>query len=485
MSELRDKTISGMFWSFLDNFAVLGIQFIAGIILARILSPAEFGLVGMLAIFIAISQTFVDSGLSQALIRKKAATESDYTTAFVFNIFVGVLLYLMLYFSADLIVEFFHEPRLKPMVRVLGLSVIVNSFQVIQRAILIKRINFKLQMRISILAAVSSGVVSIAMAYSGYGVWSLVVKVLMSASVSTILLWVFNAWRPSESASLASFKELFAFGSRLLASSLIGKVYDNIYLLIIGRYFSAAELGYYTQAFQFQRLPSQNLTMVIQRVSFPVLADLQDDKIKLLINYKRLIRTSFMLTSILMLGMAAVARPMILVLLGEKWLQSVVYLQLLCFGAIFYPLHALNLNMLNVKGRSDLFLRLEILKKLMAIPIIFIGIKYGIPQMIIGLSFSSMIGYILNSWWSGKLIGYSTLQQIKDILPYLGVALTSSFLALSVSIIPFSSLWMLLVTQLTVGITVSISILEMFNLIAYIELKQIIHEKLVNVRRKK
>jgi O-antigen/teichoic acid export membrane protein len=477
LTSLKQKTISGFLWSFIDSFTNLSIQFIVGIILARLLSPKEFGLVGMLTIFIAVSQSFINSGFSQALIRKKDPSREDYSTVFYFNLAVGIVCFFVLYLCAGLIGRFFKEPQLKPLIQVLGFTLIINSFTIIQQTILTRRIDFKLQAKISIISSVVSGVVGIGMAFAGYGVWSLVIKTITMYAITSILLWFWNKWKPVLIFSIQSFKELFSFGSKLLLSGLIDTVYSNVYYLIIGKYFSAQELGYYTRADQFKTLPSSNLTSVIQRVSYPVLSSIKEDIPKLKEAYKKLIRSTMLICFVLMLGMAAIAKPMILTLIGEKWEPCVIYLQLLCFVGMFYPLHALNLNMLQVKGRSDLFLRLEIIKKSLAIPIIIIGIIWGIKVMILGMIVNTLIAYYLNSYWSGSLIGYSFLEQIKDILPsFLLAVCMSSVVFVCGLLIPLSPL-PLFVIQLITGVLITIGLCETLHNKDYIYIKDIVKDK--------
>ncbi len=475
---LKQKTISGLIWSFIDSFANQGIQFIVGILLARILSPREFGLIGTLAIFIALSQSFVDSGFTHALIRKRDCTQTDYSTVFYFNLVAGILLYLILFFFAGSISVFFNEPQLELLLQVLGFGLILNAFGMIQRTILTKNINFKFQTRVSVIASTLSGIIAISMAYNGFGVWSLVALTLSRFGFSSILLWIWTKWKPSLIFSKNSFKELFSFGSKLLFSGLIDTAYRNIYFLIIGKFFSMVELGYYTRADQFQALPSQQLTGIIDRVSYPILSTIQEDVKKLRMAYKNIIKSTMFVTFVLMLGMVAIAKPMIVTLIGEQWLPSVIYLQMLCFAGMFYPLHALNLNMLKVQGRSDLFLRLEIIKKILAIPIIIIGIIYGIKIMILGMIVHTIIAYFINSFWSGKFIGYSTVEQIKDILPSFVLALTVAVVILMLgNIIDLANIW-ILVTQITVGAVLTIILAEIFRLNSYLYIKEIIFNKL-------
>lgn len=475
---LKQKTVSGLLWSFVDTFAGQGISFIVGIVLARILSPREFGLIGMITIFIAISQSFIDSGFSQALIRKKDCSSEDYSTVFYFNLATGILFFAGLFFAAPAISNFFHEPALKSIVQVLGLILIINSVTIIQSTILTKRIDFKLQAQISVIASIISGAIAITLALLNYGVWSLVALQLSKQAINSFFLWLWNNWKPIFVFSKSSFYELFGFGSKLLLSGLIDTAYRNIYYLIIGKYFSAVELGFYTRADQFQALPSSNLNTIISRVSYPVLASIKDDIPRLKKNYRKLIKSTMFLSFILMMGMAAISKPMIITLIGIKWLPSAIYLQLLCFVGMLYPLHAINLNMLNVQGRSDLFLRLEILKKILAVPIIFLAIFMGIKAMIIGMFVLSLIAFYLNSYWSGKLIGYSSIQQVKDILPSFFLAFIVNVTVFSIGFLGITSSLLLLLIQIITGGFLTILICEGIKFRDYLYIKNIVLDKL-------
>ena len=475
---LKEKTVNGLFWSLIDNFANLGVQFVVGIILARILSPEEFGLIGMLTIFIAVSQSFIDSGFSSALIRKKDCTQNDYSTVFFFNLAVSLACYILLFIFSGAISSFFKEPQLKYLIQVLGVGLVLNSFGIIQRTILTKNINFKTQTKVSLVSSIGSGVIAITMAYQGFGVWSLVALTLIRYALTSLFLWIWTKWMPSFIFCKKSFAELFGFGSKLLASGLIDTIYRNSYYLIIGKFFSAAELGYYTRADQFQSMPSSNLNGIIGRVSYPMLSSIQDDIPRLKEAYIRVIRSTMLLTFILMLGMAAVAKPMILTLIGEKWSPAVVYLQLLCLVGMFYPLHAINLNMLNVQGRSDLFLRLEIIKKILALPTIALGIFFGIKIMIMGMMVNTIIAYYLNSYWSGKMIGYSFLQQVKDVFPSFLLALVVNGLVFSLNYLNITPPLLLLSLQIIAGGLATILICEFLKFNDYIYLKSILLQKL-------
>jgi O-antigen/teichoic acid export membrane protein len=474
---LKQKTVSGLFWSFVDNSAKLGITFVVNIILARLLTPREFGLIGLTTVFVAVSQSIIDSGFKQALIRKQNCTQVDFSTVFYFNLLVSVGLYLLLSLGSGLIARFFAEPQLAAIIPVLGLLLISNGLAIVQQAQLTKEINFKLQTRISIIAAFVSGAVGISMALAGYGVWSLVATTLSRSIVEGVLLWLWNGWRPALIFSSDSFKEMFSFGSKLMAGGLLNTIYQNIYVLIIGRYFSAAELGYYTRADEFKRFPSQNLSSIVQRVSYPVLSVIQDDIPKLLAAYRRLIKSTMLIAFVLMLGLAAVAEPVMLGLLGEQWRPSIVYLQLLCLVGMFYPLHSLNLNMLTVQGRSDLFFRLEVIKRLLAIPTIIVGIVFGVKAMILGMMVNTLIAYFLNSYWSGKFIGYASWQQIRDVLP-------SFVLAVSVALIVYLAGYFMqmpylyeLIAQVALGALLTVGFAELSHLDSYTYIKLIVLDR--------
>jgi teichuronic acid exporter len=467
---LKQKAITGLTWSFVDSFANQGIQFAIGIILARLLSPVEFGLVGMIVVFTAISQSFIDSGFSQALIRKPDCSQEDYSTVFYFNVVIGAVCYLALFFLAAPISFFYEEPQLVPLIRVLCITLIISGIGLIQRTILTKRIDFKLQTKISLVSALLSGGIGIAMAMYGWGVWSLVWKTLSLNIFSVVLLWIWTKWRPSLVFNMNSFREMFNFGSKLLASGLLDTAHRNIYYLIIGKYFTATELGYYARADEFSNIPSANLNNIIGRVSYPILSIIQDDNQRLKIGYKKLIKGTMLVTFVLMVGMAAVAEPMVVTLIGEKWLPCVAYIQLLCFASMLYPLHALNLNMLNIKGRSDLFLRLEVIKKFLAVPTIVIGVLFGIKIMIIGMIVNSFLAYFLNSFWSGRLIGYPMKEQVMDIMPSFMISLAMGIIVFLAGHFLSLPKFATLCIQIMIGATITVCIARIIRLDAWEEM---------------
>lgn len=421
---LKNKTVKGIVWSSVERFSVQGIQFLVMIVMARLLTPKDYGLVGMVAIFIAVAQSLVDSGFSQALIRKQNRTETDNSTVFYFNIVVGILLYLVLFAIAPLVADFYDSPELTALMRVICLSVVFNSFVVVQRALLTVNIDFKTQAKASLTAAVVSGVIGIGMAYSGFSYWSIVAQQLVNLGLNTLLLWIFTRWRPRWIYSWGSFRELFTFGSKLMVSGLLDVVYRNMYLLVIGKVFTASSLGYYTRANQFAEFPSSNLTGIMQRVTYPVLCQIQDDDERLAQIYRRFLRLSAFLIFPLLVGLSAVAEPFVLLLLKEQWLFAATLLQIICFAMMWYPIHAINLNLLQVKGRSDLFLRLEIIKKAIAVLILCVTIPMGLIAMCVGQILSSLIALIINTNYTGKLIQVGFLCQMRDLLPTLLLSLS-------------------------------------------------------------
>lgn len=470
---LRGKTIKGVGWSFTDNIASSGISFLVGLVLARLLSPQEYGLIGITTIFIAVFNSIVDSGFSSALIRKNDAKDFDYNTVFLTNLVLSVLIFFALFFCAPAIAIFFKEPQLILLTQAMGSIVIINAFAIIQRTILVKRIDFKTQTKVSLISSIASGVVGIVMALKGYGVWSLVGQQISRQLLNTVFLWVFGHWWPKIQFSINSFKELFGFGWKLLASGLIDTIWKQIYQIVIGKCYSTEMLGQYTRAEQFSSIFSSNLTSVVQRVSYPVLCSIQDEKERLKQSYKKVIKITMLVTFVLMLGLAAIAKPMILVLIGEKWLPTVVFLQIICFSMMLYPLHAINLNMLQVQGRSDLFLKLEIAKKTIAIIPVLLGIFINIYWMLIGSVFSGLICYYLNAYYSGKFINYNISEQVRDILPSFWSALIMALIVYAISFLPLSP-FIILPLQLIIGFLIIWGICEWREIDEYFEIKQII-----------
>ena len=475
MSEtsLKDKTVKGIGWSAVENVTRLGVTFVVSIVLARLLSPEEYGLIGILTIFIAIFNAIVDSGFTNALIRKQDATDTDYSTVFYTNLVLSIILAAALFCCAKPIAVFFERLELVSLTQVMSSVVVINALAIVQRARTIKAIDFKTQTKITFISSIGSGVIGIGMAYMGYGVWALVGQQISNQLLSTIFFWIYNKWMPKLVFSWASFKEMWAFGSKLLASGLIDTAWKEVYQVVIGKCYSPATLGLYTRAKQFADLCSSNLTSVVQRVSYPILSSIQDDRVRLKGAYQRVIKTTMLPTFVLMLGMAACAESMIQVLIGEQWLGCVPLLQIICSFKMLYPLHALNLNMLQVQGRSDLFLKLEIIKKIINIGPLLLGIFVDIYLMLAGSLVTSLIAYYLNAYYSGPFLNYSIKEQIKDILPSFGVAIAMAVPVFAMSFIPMNP-FILLPLQIVVGAIITISICEATKLPEYLEIKGIV-----------
>lgn len=469
---LKNKTVNGMGWSALDNFTQIGVTFFVSIVLARLLSPEEYGLIGILTIFIALFNTIVDSGFTNALIKKKDATDVDYSTVFYTNLVLSIILQVVFFLSAKPIAIFFEKPELVELTKVMSSLVVINALAIVQRARITKAIDFKTQTKITFLSSFLSGVIGIVMAYMDYGVWALVGQQISNQLLSTIFFWIYNKWMPKLIFSWTSFTEMWAFGSKLLASSLIDTTWKEIYQIVIGKCYSPATLGLYTRAKQFSDLCSSNLTTVVGRVSYPVLSSIQDDKQRLKWAYKQVIKTTMFLSFVLMLGMAVCAESMVYVVVGEQWLECVPMLQILCVLGMLYPLHALNLNMLKVQGRSDLFLKLEIIKKIIAICPLLLGIFVDIYWMLAGSLGTNLIAYYLNAYYSGPFLNYSIKEQIKDILPSLGVAVAMAVPVFALSFIPMNP-FVLLPSQIVVGAIITIGICEAIKLPEYIGIKDI------------
>ncbi|MBQ4126881.1 MAG: lipopolysaccharide biosynthesis protein [Alistipes sp.] len=475
MSEqsLKSKTVKGTMWSAAENVARMGVTFAVSIILARLLSPEEYGLIGILTIFIAIFNAIVDCGFTNALIRKQDTTDTDYSTVFYINLILSVILAAVLFFCATFIATFFGRQELVSLTQVMSSVVVINALAIVQRARTTKAIDFKTQTKITFISSIGSGAIGIAMAYMDYGVWALVGQQISNQLLSTILYWIYNRWIPKLIFSWASFKEMWMFGSKLLASGLIDAAWKEIYQVVIGKCYSPATLGLYTRAKQFADLCSSNLTSVVQRVSYPVLSSIQDDRVRLKSAYQRVIKTTMLPTFVLMLGMAACSKAMIYVLIGEQWLGCVPMLQIICTYGMLYPLHALNLNMLQVQGRSDLFLKLEIIKKIIAVGPLLLGIFVDIYLMLAGSFVTNLISYYLNTYYSGPIINYSIKEQIKHISPSFGVAIAMAVPVFLISFIPASPLVMLPL-QIVVGAVITIGICETIKLPEYIEIKGIV-----------
>ena len=442
---LTHKTVRGTFWSFAERFTSQGVNLLVLVIIARLLSPKEFGLVGMLAVFLAVAQSLIDSGFSQALIRKQNRTEEDKNTVFYFNIFVSVVLYLLLYLISPWVASFYEEPQLNDVMKVICLVIVIDSFAVVQRANYTIEIDFKTQTKSALISAIISGSIGIYLAYHGYGVWALVFQQLSNSLTNVLVLWAYSDWYPKLVYSWKSFRELFGFGSKLMISGLLDTLYRNGYQLVIGKAFTAESLGFYTNAHKFSDFPSSSFTAIIQRVTYPVLCTIQDEDERLAQAYRKFLRISAFLIFPLMCGLAAVSNPIVDLLFGEKWRYVAVLMIPICFQMMWYPIHSINLNLLQVKGRSDLFLRLEIIKKILGLIILLLSLPFGLLVMCYTSIFSSVLCLGINTYYTGKLINVGFIMQMKDISSTLLLSLAMFFLTIKILSFFSNCFWGLIV----------------------------------------
>jgi len=414
---LKSKTQRGLAWNMVERFATQGVQFLFGIILARILSPDDYGIIAMPLIFLAIAQCFIDSGFSTALIRKQSVNEADFSTAFYFNIAVGVLCYAILFFTSPLIAKFYDTPILTDLLKVTALATLFNPLCAVQQAVLTRKMDFRSQAIISLVSATVSGGVGVYMAYNGFGVWSLVFQQVGGYFLRTVFLWLSVKWRPTTRWSNESFKYLWGFGSKVLVQGLISNIYDNIYPIVIGKVYNAKDLGNYTRAQQFSKLPSVDISGVLFRVALPVMSSIQDDDSRLSNVFFRMIRLAAFCIFPIMLGLSAVADPMIRVLLTDKWEGCIILLQLMCFNLMWYPIHAFNLTILTAKGRSDLTLKLEIIKKVIGIIILIITVPLGIVWMVGGGIVATILCLMVNTYYTKQIINIGFFDQMRVLAP--------------------------------------------------------------------
>lgn len=468
--------MSGMMWGFISQFSMRFVTFVVGIILARLLSPSDYGLIAMTAIFTEISSIIVDSGFSTAIIRKKERTEMDYSTVFIMNVLISIVVCVLLFVCSGSIADFYREPLLKDIIRLNGLFVFLGSFIAVQSTRMAAEMKFKTKNIISIVNTVIGGIISVGMAFAGFGVWALVFPRFFRIISDAVLYWFYQRWFPRLQFSWTSCRELFSFGSKMMASSVINVIYNNIYPIVIGKRFSSADLGLYSKASGYAQLPSGTITGVVGSVALPILSNIQDDDERLRESYRKLIRLTSFLVFPVMFGMAALARPLVIVLITEKWLGAVLFLQILCFDQMLYPIHGLNLSLLQVKGRSDLFLRLEIIKKALGIIILLITIPYGIVAMCIGSVIVSYLSLLINTHYTSKFIHVGFYRQMRDLVPSYLISLIVALIVWGViSLLPLYSI------QLLVGIILLFAIYfmgaKLFMRKDMLFLHDIIHER--------
>ena len=429
---LKDKTINGVIWNAINRFATQGIQFVFNILIARILLPEDYGLVAMLGIFISVSQAFIDSGFTNALIRKKTRTEADYNTVFYFNLVLSVFFCALLWFCAPLIASFYNTPALTKITRAICFTLIINAIGAVQHTHLTIEINFRTKALISVIRITIVGAIGLWMAKHGFGVWTLVAQSLIGCSVSTILVCFIVRWRPQLIFSISSFKEMFSFGSKLLASSLLDTIWGNLYNIVIGKVMNPSALGVYNRAESFATFPSSNIYGLVQGVSYTVLCSIQDDKEKLKEAFRKFIKLFAYIVFPMMVGLAVVADPFIRLVLTDKWEASIPYLQILCFSLMWYPINGMNMTLPNVLGRSDMYLKMVLITKVLDVIALVITIPIGLKAMCIGRIITSILGFVICSQNAKLLLGYKTESQITDFIPTLVISFIMGVIVLLV-----------------------------------------------------
>ena len=470
---LKSQTVKGVWWSFLEKYSTQGVSFLVTLVMARILTPGQYGLIGMIAIFMALGQVFVDGGFANALIQKEKRTETDFSTVFWINISIGVLSYFLLFVFAPLIASFYNQEILKPIIRIYGLNLILASLSAVNKVKLTVELNFKTQLKISLIAASTSGIAGIACAMNDCGVWAIVVQANVAAAMTAILSFVFVRWKPSAAFSKDSFTSLFGFGSKLLIAQIISTVYVYLYNIAIGKKYTKEELGLYTKAGLFGQMVSTHLASVMTRVSFPVLSRVQNDDEKLIGAYRKFIAMVAFIVFPVALGFCGVARPLIVSLITDKWLGCVPFIQILIFAYLCDGITIVNLNLLYVKGKSNVVLKLEIIKKSIAVAILCVTIRYSVMAVCMGQAVYAVIALILNTRNTKKILNYGLLKQLRDIFPYILLSLVIMAIALGLDYL-FINNWIVLALSLLLCPSVYLVLCYAFRMNALNEMASII-----------
>ena len=464
VQSVRSQLLHGVVWNFIEKVLIRGVSFFISIILARLLSPSDYGLIGMLAVFVSISNVFIEGGLAKALIQRQDCQDIDFSTAFVANVGMSLVIYLVMFVSAPWIADFYNEPILIPLTRILSLNFILGSFNIVQRAKLMAQVDFKSLAQINVISTIVSGLVGIAMAYWGAGVWALVGQTLCSTIVLIVLFPIYSKWTPSIKFSKDSFSQLFGFGSKLMATGVYSVVLNNISTICIGRFYKSSQLGFYTRASQFSEMISSTLYDVLGNVTFPVLSHLQDDREKLIAVYRKSLFLTAMIIFPIMILCALLARPMVLILLTEKWLPCVVLMQWLFLARMFTPLSAINMNILNAIGRSDLFMKLDFSKAPLILVVLAITIPISVEAITIGSFCISFICFFINAYLPGRIFGYGAIKMIHD-WRYIFLSIAIMVIVVFAFLHMISNVWLQLFGGGVIGLIVYIVCCLMFKLI--------------------
>ena len=461
---VRTKLVHGVVWNFTEKILVKAVSFAIGVILARLLSPSDYGLMGMMAIFLSVSSVFIEGGFAKALIQRQNCQDIDYSTAFVTNVSMSLIIYVVLFFAAPFIATFYEEPILKPLTRVMGLTFVLGSFNIVQRAKLMKNVDFKSLAQINVLSILVTGAIGIGMAYQGFGVWALVGQAIGQTLFLLLIFPFYSKWKPSLRFSKESFSHLFGFGSKLMITEVYSVIFNNIATMSIGKVYKSKELGYYTRGSQFSDLIAFTINDVLGTVTFPVLSGLQDDKEHMVTVYRKTLFVIAMVIFPVMVLCALLAYPLVLLLLTEKWLPAVVLMQWLCLARMFMPLSALNMNILNAIGRSDLFMKLDFAKAPLTILILSITIPIGVKAIVIGTFVESLLCFFINAYLPGRMFGYGALKQLKD-WRYIFLSIVMMVITVFAFLQITDNAWLQLLVGGTIGIVVYIVCCYFFKVI--------------------
>lgn len=470
---MKNSALSNLAWRFAERCGAQGVAFIVSIVLARILSPDAYGTIALITVFTNILNVFIDSGLGNALIQKKSADDLDFSTVFFFNILMCCVLYMGLFLTAPVIAQFYNDDSLTPVIRVLGITLIISGVKNVQQAYVSRTLQFKKFFFATLGGTIGAAILGIVVALNGGGVWALVVQQIFNAAVDTIILWFTVSWKPRLIFSLERLRGLFSYGWKLLVSSLLDTIYNNLEQLIIGKVYSNADLAYYNRGRQFPNFMIANINNSIDSVLLPVMSRAQDDKSHIKAMTRRSIKTSTYVMAPMMMGLAFCAEPIIRLVLTDKWLPCVPFLRIFCCTFMFYPIHTANLNAIKAMGRSDLFLKLEIEKKIVGIILLFSTMWFGVLVMAYGLLINSVMCQIINSWPNRKLLNYGYWEQLKDIMPGILLALTMGLCVNGVNYLGFSD-FVTLVIQIPLGVVIFVGLSAVLKLESFEYLKDIV-----------
>lgn len=465
MSEanLKKKTVSGLLWRFAERCGAQLVAFVVSIVLARLLSPDDYGLIAMITVFITISQVFVDSGMANALIQKKNADNLDFSSVFYFNVALCFVIYIILFITSPFIARFYGKNELTPLLRVLGITIIISGLKNVQQAYVSKKMLFKKFFFATLGGTLIAAVAGIALAYMGAGAWALVVQQILNVTIDTIILWFTVKWRPQKVFSISRLKGLFSYGWKLLVSALIDTFYNNLRQLLIGKIYSSADLAYYNRGQQFPNFIVSNINASIDSVLLSALSSEQDHIQKVKTMTRRAIKTSSFIMWPMMIGLAVLSKPLIIILLTDKWLATVPFLQIFCINYGFQPIQTANLNAIKALGRSDLFLKLEITKKTIGIVILIVSMQFSVLAVAIGLLLYTIIVSFINSLPNAKLLGYSYFEQIRDMAPALLLSCIMGMVIFPIKYLISSNL-ILMIVQIFIGGIVYIGLSSVLRL---------------------